>query len=189
MFVGWDSFYSMVGQAAATLIGLMFVIVTLGPALGGKVRAEASGSAVPLFVTPTLVHFGAILFIAVVALVPQGSDVAVLLCLLACGLAGLAYVVIIGVKISTRVSLMDRSDYSARAAYVPVPAIAYLLIVISSVVTLTGRPFPALAVGAAVAILLAVGIRNAWGMALFVARRAVEVREAPQDDRTQIKNV
>jgi hypothetical protein len=91
MFVGWGEFYSMVGQAAATLIGLMFVIVTLGAALGGALRRKASESAVPLLVTPTLVHFGAILFIAVVALVPQGSDVAVLIALLACGLAGAEY--------------------------------------------------------------------------------------------------
>jgi hypothetical protein len=70
-----------------------------------------------------------------------------------------------------------------------VPAIAYLLIAISSFVPLTGRRFPALAIGAAVAILLAVGIRNAWGMALFVARRAIgDVHEKPQDDRTQVKN-
>jgi hypothetical protein len=186
MFMGWGYFYSMIGQAAATLIGLMFVIVTLGSALGGDLRAKASEDAVPLFVTPTLVHFGAILFIALMALVPAGSGVAVLVCLTACGLAGLAYVVVIGVGIFTsRQSLMERSDVSARAAYVPVPAAAYLLIVVTCVLTLTGRPLSTLAVGAAVVILLAVGIRNAWGMALFVVRSGVgggdRVVQKPQD--------
>jgi hypothetical protein len=171
MFVGWDTFYSMVGQAAGTLIGLMFVVVTLGATLGGDIRRKASENAVPLMVTPTLVHFGAVLFIAMVALVPKGSDGATLACLLACGLAGLAYVAVTGVGIfSNRSSLMDASDYGAHAAYVPVPAIAYLLIVVNSAASLAGWWHSSLAVAAGVAILLAAGIRNAWGMALFLAR-------------------
>ena len=182
MFVGWGEFYSMVGQAAATLIGLMFVIVTLGAALGGVLRRKASESAVPLLVTPTLVHFGAILFIATVALVPQGSDVAVLIALLACGLAGLAYVAIVGSRIfSGRSALMDPSDIGAHVAYVPVPAIAYLLIVVSSITALAGWGHSSLAVGAGVVLLLAVGIRNAWGMALFLARSGGGEAAAPPD--------
>jgi hypothetical protein len=65
---------------------------------------------------------------------------------------------------------MDPSDVGAHVAYVPVPAIAYLLIVVSSVTALAGWGHSSLAVGAGVALLLAVGIRNAWGMALFLAR-------------------
>lgn len=171
MFDGWDSFYSMVGQAAGTLIGLMFVVITLAATLGGDIRRKASETAVPLMVTPTLIHFGAVLFIAMVALVPKGSNGAAPACLLACGLAGSAYVVVTGIGIfSNRSSLMDPSDYGAHAAYVPIPAIAYLLIVVNSVASLAGWCHSSLAVAAGVAILLAAGIRNAWGMALFLAR-------------------
>jgi hypothetical protein len=183
MFVGWGEFYSMVGQAAATLIGLMFVIVTLGATLGGALRRKASESAVPLLVTPTLVHFGAILFIATVALVPRGSDIAVSACLFALGLAGLAYVAVVGTRIfSGRSALMDPGDVGAHVAYVPAPAIAYLLLVISSVATLAGWEHASLAAGAGVVLLLAVGIRNAWGMALFLARSGgSEASAAPPD--------
>jgi hypothetical protein len=171
MFVGWENFYGMVGQTAGTLIGLMFVVVTLGATLGGEVRRKALLTAVPMLVTPTLVHFGAVLFIAMLALVPKASSVVVPWCLLACGVAGIVYVVILGAGIfSDRPSLMDRADIGAHAAYVPVPAIAYITFAISAVVTLLGLRNANLAVGGGIVILVVVGIRNAWGMALFVAR-------------------
>lgn len=161
----------MVGQTAGTLIGLMCVVVTLGATLGSEVRRKALVSAVPMLVTPTLVHFGAILFVAMLALVPKGSNVVVPWCLLACGVAGMVYVVILGAGIfSNRPSLMDPSDIGAHAAYVPVPANAYVLFTISAILTLVGSRNANLAIGAGVVILVIVGIRNAWGMALFVAR-------------------
>lgn len=182
MFRGWEYFYSMVGQAAATLIGLMFVIVTLAATLFGKLRRERIDSAVKVYLTPTLVHFGAALLVALIALIPEESSKPVLVGLAVCGLAGLAYVAVTGIGISSsRQPLLDPSDRSAHAAYVPVPAIAYLLIVVSSVLALAGRPFPRLAVGVAAVILLGVGIRNAWGMALFVTRTGLGKSDANDD--------
>jgi hypothetical protein len=161
----------MVGQTAGTLIGLMFVVLTLGATLGSDVRRAAIATAVPMFVTPTLVHFGAVLLIAMLALIPKDSDLVVPWCLLVCGVAGVVYVVILGTGIfSSRPSLMDPSDIGAHAAYVPVPAIAYLLITVSTLAALAGWHYAGLAIAAGAAILVAAGIRNAWGMALFVAQ-------------------
>ena len=171
MLIGWENFYGMVGQTAGTLIGLMFVVITLGATLGSDVPRKAILSAVPMLVTPTLVHFGAVLLIAMLALVPKGSNFVVPWCLLVCGVAGMVYVVILGAGIfSSRPSLMDPSDVGAHASYVPVPAIAYLLITVSALAALAGWWNANLALAAGVAILMAVGIRNAWGMALFVTR-------------------
>ena len=61
---------------------------------------------------------------------------------------------------------------------VPLPAIAYLLIVASSVAALTRWPHASLTVGVATAILLSVGIRNAWDMALFVAGSSSDEKDA-----------
>ena len=170
MLIGWENFYGMVGQTAGTrAIGLMFVVITLGATLGSDVPRKAILSAVPMLVTPTLVHFGAVLLIAMLALVPKGSNFCSL-CLLVCGVAGMVYVVILGAGIfSSRPSLMDPSDVGAHASYVPVPAIAYL-ITVSALAALAGWWNANLALAAGVAILMAVGIRNAWGMALFVTR-------------------
>jgi hypothetical protein len=178
MFAGWSNFYGMVGQAAATLIGLMFLIMQLGAALGGATGRRAREVGVRLFLPPTLVHFGTVFFIAMVALAPDGSAVADAVCLLVCGVAGLGYVTVIGAGMSSGASLIRPSDYGSQLAYVPLPAIAYLLIVASSVAALTRWPHASLTVGVATAILLSVGIRNAWDMALFVAGSSSDEKDA-----------
>ncbi|CAL75400.1 hypothetical protein; putative membrane protein [Bradyrhizobium sp. ORS 278] len=55
----------MAGTSAATLIGLMFVGVTLGTNL--SIPISRAKKAVNAFMTPTLVHFGGVLFQAMVA--------------------------------------------------------------------------------------------------------------------------
>jgi hypothetical protein len=161
MFAGWYNFYGAVAQAAATLIGLLFVIVTLGAGLGPRIKETAR-----VFVTPTLVHFAAAFFIALLALVPDGHGIGAPAWTLGCGVAGLIYVITIGRRVlSSR--LLEPLDYWARVFYAPLPATAYLIIVVSCVAALAGWSEASVPVAAASAMLLVVGIRNAWAMALF----------------------
>jgi hypothetical protein len=176
MFAEWGNFYALVGQAAATLIGLLFVIVTLGAAQGGTFRKAAH-----LFVTPTLVHFGAVFFVAMLVLAPDRSRLVALYCLLAVGLIGLAYVAAISGKIFSS-GLLDPSDSPARMFFVPLPALGYLLIVVGSMAALAGRSDLNVCIAAASAILLVVGIRNAWAMALFSVEAATH-SDAEKDER------
>lgn len=164
MFAGWYNFYGAVAQSAATLIGLLFVIVTLGAGLGSRIQETAR-----VFLTPTLVHFAAAFFIGLLALVPDGHRVGTTAWLLVCGIAGLAYVAAIGRRASSS-KLIEPLDHWARAFYVPLPAMAYLLIVASCVAAFAGWSETSIAVAAASAMLLAVGIRNAWAMALFAVK-------------------
>ena len=55
---GWSDFYTLVGSTAATLIGLIFVVISLGAdhaKKGDEHRLQVG-------VTPTLVHFTSLLF-------------------------------------------------------------------------------------------------------------------------------
>ena len=56
----WDSFYGILGSAAATLIGLQFVVMTL-VAEKPSIHSAAAGAA---FATPTIVHFCAVLLLS-----------------------------------------------------------------------------------------------------------------------------
>jgi hypothetical protein len=184
MFAAGSAFYGMVGQAAATLIGLMFVVMQLGGGLSDDARRKVQQAGLRLYLTPTLVHFGAVLFISMVALAPGLSAIAGAVSLLACSVAGLAYLAVIGAGIvSSRRLFHNPSDVASRLTYVPVPAVGYLLIAASSVIALTGGSHADLTLGVATAILLAVGIRNAWDMALFVAVGG-QGGAAPNTDRT-----
>src|SRR2546428_13378851 len=63
---GWQNFYLLVGTAAATLVGLMFVAISLG----SRFITQESIPALRTFVSPTLIHFIYVLAIAAVVLVP-----------------------------------------------------------------------------------------------------------------------
>ena len=58
----WHNFYTIIGSAAATLTGLMFVVITL---IAG-VRERRSSGTLGAFTTPTVVHFGAVLLVAAI---------------------------------------------------------------------------------------------------------------------------
>src|SRR5215471_20162503 len=62
----WQTFYVLIGSAAATLTGLLFVVVTL---IAG-VRASSPSLAFATFNAPNVVHFGAALLIAAILIAP-----------------------------------------------------------------------------------------------------------------------
>ena len=142
----------------------------LGGALSGDARRSVQEAGLRLYLTPTLTHFGAVLFISMVALAPDLSAAAGAASLLACSAAGLAYLAWVGFgMLSSRRLFYNPSDIVSQLTYVPLPAVAYLLIAANSLTAFTGGPHADLTVGVATAILLYVGIRNAWDMAIFVA--------------------
>src|SRR5258708_30877634 len=64
----WQNFYVIIGTAAATLTGLMFVVITLIVQLRVQVSSPRSGIAV--FSTPNVVHFDTALLVAAVLSAP-----------------------------------------------------------------------------------------------------------------------
>jgi hypothetical protein len=63
----------MTGTAGATLIGLLFVVITLGTGMF-TARGVLSTS---VFQTPTLIHFGGVLFESLFVLAPWSVAVGV----------------------------------------------------------------------------------------------------------------
>jgi len=81
----WHEFYILIGTAAATLTGLMFVVVSIGP----QVIATRGASGVRAFVTPVMVHFTSVLAVSALMIVPLMTP-GVLAVLLALGSLGSA---------------------------------------------------------------------------------------------------
>ena len=63
---GWHDFFVVLGAAAGTLIGAMFVVVSIG---SGLVKQENLASRI--FVTPTIVHLAVVLMACAFVLVPS----------------------------------------------------------------------------------------------------------------------
>jgi len=87
MLRDWNNFYIMAGTSGATFIGLLFVVVTLGPA-GSTSRGKAG---VDAFLTPTLVHFFRRLVACHGLAVPWPSVWSISSILSLCALIGLGY--------------------------------------------------------------------------------------------------
>src|SRR5258708_20452860 len=86
----WQNFYVIVGTAAATLTGLMFVVITLIVQL--RVQVSSPGSGIAVFSTPNVFHFGAALLVAAILTAPWQAVWSAGRMLGLLGLAALTYI-------------------------------------------------------------------------------------------------
>lgn len=171
-FAAWESFYVIVGSSAAALTGLQFVVMTL-IATEDQARSEPE---VRAFGTPTVVHFCAVLLVAVILSAPWHALSSASLALDACGLAGVAYVGIVHRR--ARARMQYRPVLEDWIWHVAIPLLAYSAILFAALI-LRRDPAPCLfVIGAASVLLLFVGIHNAWDTVTYVALERVRKRES-----------
>ena len=161
----WQNFYMMVGTAAATLTGLMFVVTTL--IAGIDAHLSTLNAAVSAFNTPTVVQFGTVLLLAGILSAPWQTFSSLSLLLGLVGLGMVCYSVIV-LRRMRRVPHYQ-STLEDWLWYLAFPLFAHVLLIVAAFV-LSGNPAPALyLVGATMIVLLLTGIRNAWDMVTFLA--------------------
>jgi hypothetical protein len=171
---GWVNFYVIVGSSAGALIGLQFVVMTL---IANIPITRADVQAGDTFTTPTVIHFGVVLLLSAAASAPWDGITTVAVRWGSVGLIGVVYVVLVARR------LRSQSTYQAvfedRLFHVLLPLMAYAMLAVSASAAYS-HPRPALfLVGAAVLLLLFIGIHNAWDLVtyhVFVKRH--EQREA-----------
>src|ERR1700743_1655128 len=87
LFREWHDFYVLVATASATLVGLMFVALSIG----ATIFNEEHRAALTTFITPTVVHFAVVLLTGLAIVVPVHTWATIGTVLAAAGLAGIAY--------------------------------------------------------------------------------------------------
>ena len=162
----WQNFSVIIGSAAATLTGLMFVVITL--IAGARVRMPSpSGGALGAFSTPNVMHFGAVLLVAAILSAPWQALWYAGLLLGLSGLWGVSYVIIVLRRARRQTDYQPvLEDWLWHTVF---PLISYTALFIAALVLL-GNPAPALFVIAAAAVLLLfIGIHNAWDNVTYTA--------------------
>jgi len=163
LLTDWENFYVIVGSAAAALTGLMFVVITLV----AERRNRQSTDGIAAFGTPTVVHFCASLLVAGIVSAPWRSVEPVALLLTLTGLAGIAYVFLIARRARGQV------DYQPVLEdwiwHVALPFVAYLAIVVAGVQLLGNSVSATFVIAAAAALLVFIGIHNAWDSVTYLA--------------------
>lgn len=162
----WQSFYLLVGTAAATLIGLMFVAVTFGASL---MTAESSPSA-RAWLNPPFAHFVTVLFVACVMASPATSALPISGALLVIPLSrALALVRVYRHmrEAHAKYSDLELSDWISGVA---LPLACYLALLATGAAFVRGyaAAFAGLAVVTVVILLL--GVYGAWELLLWLAQ-------------------
>jgi hypothetical protein len=174
-FAEWESFYVIVGTAAAALIGLQFVVMTL-IAERPQIASPEAGAA---FASPTVVHFSTVLLLSALVRVPW-SAIAQLaaLCGLV-GLAGMAYAVIVVRRMRTQSTY--KPDFEDWLFHSVLPLAAYVLLALSALAALRHAHEAMFGVGAAALLLLFIAIHNTWDTVAYHV--FVNIRKAKEASR------
>jgi hypothetical protein len=174
----WQNFYTIIGSAAATLTGLLFVVITLVSGVRGRVSTPWSG--VRVFNTPNVMHFGAALLIAALLSAPWPALWPVGLLVGFAGLWGVIYVFIVLWEVRHR--LTDyQLVFSDWLWYALLPLIAYTTLLVAGILLLF---FPALdlfVIAAGTLLLVIMGIRNAWDIVTYMAIERSQPQDTNQD--------
>jgi hypothetical protein len=161
----WQSFYILVGSAAATLVGLMFVAMSVG----SRAITPKDVTGLRVYASPTVVQFLYVLATSAVVLFPTLSRTLLGVLLAVTGLAS-GMRAIAGLPVMRR-SRLDVHDWTW---YFIAPSVSYLLFVAAGLGLLLRARQAATGLAVAMILLLVAGIRNAWDLIIY--------RQQPRDE-------
>ena len=166
----WHDCFIVLGAAAGTLIGAMFVVVSIA---SGLVRGSELSSRI--FVTPTIVHLAVTLIGCAFTLVPSLSRLSF------GAIPGVAGIVFFGYAARNMFHIRHRQalDWSDHLWYGICPLLAYLLMIVGAILELEAISGAVEILAVALVLLVVGGIRNAWDLILFFLERQRGDRERP----------
>jgi hypothetical protein len=162
---GWHDFYILAGTGSATLVGLLFVGLSL------HLQIVITASEVRSLARVTLANFGAVLFVALFMVIPQDASAAGSQ-LIGAGIVSLVVAApsLVGAvrsrEWSFQMSLMQRARVSLRFG---LSCLSYLAIIAAGILLLASLSAAFSALLIATIVLLVVSLRNTWDLLVTVA--------------------
>ena len=158
----WRGFYALLGEASATMVGLLFVAASVGSgAFSGDRRA-----ALRVFLSASVVNFSLILASCLIVLAPVHDWISLGVMILAGGLFGLTHAGL-ALRDTLRDGLIAAIDLEDRARYLVLPLVGYLLVALSGVALALQLDMGCLALAISTGMLLTVGVHNAWDITVW----------------------
>jgi membrane protein CcdC involved in cytochrome C biogenesis len=156
----WANFYLLMSAAAATLLGLMFVVITIAAE-----RRPGDAARIPIYLTPTIIYFSSVLCLAALLTFPNHTRLTASICTCLVGVAGLVYSGSFFIGRGHKKSYYGLHD---RIVYAVVPFAAYGLYVFGGALFFHAPQRGLTLVAAGMLSMLAVAIRNSWAIAVDV---------------------
>jgi hypothetical protein len=159
----WHDFFILIGTAAATLIGAMFVVVSIGIGILSRDRPAA----IRVFLTTTVLHLSTVLFGCILAMVPVLTPHWQAIIAAVAGAAGVVYSVHVfwGFRQHRGTVLSDWFWYAI------LPFAAYAALTGAAVCGLYDTAEGLNLFAAVLTFLLVAGMRNAWDMLVYFVTR------------------
>lgn len=157
MLSSWQNFYVIVGSSAGALIGLQFVVLSL---IASRPSTRVDPQTAGAFSTPTIIHFSTVLTLAAILSAPWQDAAIPTIIYGAAGFAGLVYSALIIRRM--RRQQIYRPEFEDWLFHALLPLAAYGALVTSAFAAGSLAQQALYGVGAAVLLLLLIGIHNAW---------------------------
>jgi hypothetical protein len=165
MFQGWDNYFMLLGTAAGSLIGLLFVVVTL---TSGRDRAKAQRGQ-SLYLTPTVLHFAVVLSVSAMTMVPGLTPFRAAALLAVAAVVGLANTAWACFGIAAMAKGGDASHWSDFWLYGAAPAVLYAILAADCVCFALASAWAPHSLAILMLAVLLLGIRNAWDLVTWLA--------------------
>ncbi len=167
----WHDFFMLAGASAATLMGLVFVAVSLG----GNIK-RASVRTLETFVTPIVLHFGHVLVLSALLVVPAHRPWTLGL---SCGALSLLVLlsvldVLRGLVAHHRAGPIDRDKWLWNFG---LPFAAALAAVAASGELFCGALWALALLAGSSAAFLVIGVRNTWRLVIWILEHRAPAAE------------
>ena len=154
----WSSFFSITSAASATLLGLLFVVITIAPGLGRKLASKSR-----VYLTPAVIYLTSVLLMSALLTIPNHTRLSAVICICIMGVFGLIY---IGSLIVLRSEFYERRF--DRYWYAVVPFLAYAVLFSGGLLLCRSGQVGLDVVAAGIIMLLNAGIQNSWRIAISI---------------------
>lgn len=156
----WANFFLLISAASSTLIGLLFVVITLAAE-----RRPGHTAKIPIYLTPPFIGYSSVLFLAALLIFPNHTRFTASLCMWIVGGIGSVYSGSFLVRPIVWKSYFELHDFIAYAA---IPFAAYGVIIWGGVLTSQDSASGLTLAAAGMLGLLGNAIRNSWAIAVGV---------------------
>jgi hypothetical protein len=168
MFKDWSEFYLLAGSAAAVLIGLIFVVMTL---MQDRPRSSVLAGS-KLYMGPVVLQVSFVLVLSAAALVPEINRAAFAAVSAVVALWGLVRGVM---SLAGLAALKDREvHWTDKWFYGGIPSALFAALALVAWAFWSGQSWATFGAAAVITGILLLAIRNEWDLVTWLAPRADE---------------
>jgi hypothetical protein len=165
VFKAWDGYFTLLGTAAAGLIGLLFVVVTLTSGYDRDKVARGQS----LYMTPTMLHFAMVMAVSAMTLVPGLTAFRATALLAVATVVGLINTLWACHGIRVMAKAENAPHWTDFWLYGVAPAVIYTALGAVCVGSALGADWAVHGLAILLLGLLLLGIRNAWDLITWIA--------------------